>query len=406
MNILFLSELFYPHGGGAEFATYLYAKLLSESGFKVVVVTNRFEGESEASNRGNLTILRLPLFKGGQRGKYSVLSRLDVQFSSFLRKQLKWASVVYVPRLWYSMIPYMKAHKKPVVVHLHDYSPICPLSILYDSSNHRVCRDKRVCSPRCIYQFEKDQRRDAKDAILSLSLNLFAKHPLGKCVEQADAIVCVSKAQRRILVERMPMICNKTRVIYNPMPRIPAVEINGDDFGYLGGLNPLKGREVLDNSLSLIGDHSFKVHFTGSSITREIVNNEGYTKYFKRIGVVLHEKLERSDQEAFYRQIKGVIFPSIVEEPLPYVTAEAILRGRLLIASKIGGIPEQVKGCKGVYLFEPGNHRELAEILSYVKGLDKNAVFEMSYHNREVFFRTFDNEKTISDFGRILNSLI
>jgi glycosyltransferase involved in cell wall biosynthesis len=88
------------------------------------------------------------------------------------------------------------------------------------------------------------------------------------------------------------------------------------------------------------------------------------------------------------------------------VTAEAILRGRLLIASRIGGITEQVKGCKGVYLFEPGNHRELAEILSYAKELDKNAVFEMSCHNREVFSRTFNNEKTMSDFERILYSLV
>jgi hypothetical protein len=50
MNILFLSELFYPHGG-AELATYLYAKLLSEAGFNAVVITNRFTGESDVSKK-------------------------------------------------------------------------------------------------------------------------------------------------------------------------------------------------------------------------------------------------------------------------------------------------------------------------------------------------------------------
>ena len=40
MNILFLSELFYPHGSDGELATYLYAKLLSQKGFNVKVVTN------------------------------------------------------------------------------------------------------------------------------------------------------------------------------------------------------------------------------------------------------------------------------------------------------------------------------------------------------------------------------
>jgi len=48
MNILFLSEWFYPHGSGAELATYLYAKLLNEADFNVVVTTNRFAGEREA----------------------------------------------------------------------------------------------------------------------------------------------------------------------------------------------------------------------------------------------------------------------------------------------------------------------------------------------------------------------
>jgi hypothetical protein len=59
----FLSELFYPHGSGGELATYLYARLLSKADFNVVMVTNRFAGESQFSKEGNLTVYRLPLFK-------------------------------------------------------------------------------------------------------------------------------------------------------------------------------------------------------------------------------------------------------------------------------------------------------------------------------------------------------
>ena len=80
MNILFLSELFYPHGGGAELATYLYAKLLTEAGFNVVVVTNRFTGELEVSKSKNLIVYRLPLFDGTESVKYSILRRVDVLF--------------------------------------------------------------------------------------------------------------------------------------------------------------------------------------------------------------------------------------------------------------------------------------------------------------------------------------
>jgi hypothetical protein len=53
VNILFLSELFYPHGSGGELATYLYAKLLSEAGINVIVITNRFAGEPDVSKKEN-----------------------------------------------------------------------------------------------------------------------------------------------------------------------------------------------------------------------------------------------------------------------------------------------------------------------------------------------------------------
>jgi len=400
LNILFLSELFYPHGGGAELATYLYARLLSEEGFNVTVVTNRFAGESPFSRDKSLIIYRVPLFKAGGSVKYSILRRLDVSFSIFMRKLVKWASVVYVPRLWYSMIPVAKAYVKPVMVHIHDYMPICPLAVLYDSSKQAVCKSKGFCSPRCIYQFERNKNSHFKDSIMSTFLNLLAEMPIKKSVEQANAVLCVSKAQMSILVEDMPAISHKTRVIYNPLPDLSPIDIVGEDFGYFGGSNILKGFGVLCDAFDFLHDPSIKVHVTGSSNI-----SEAMTHSLAGIRVILHKKLEYDKQEGFYRQIKGVIFPSIVPEPLPYVTAEAILRARILIASRIGGIPEQVKNCKGVFLFEAGNHRELAEIVKHVSGLNKEAVVDLGYQNREVFAKTFSNEKSIHEFINTINDL-
>lgn len=152
MKILFLSELFYPHGGGAELATYLYANLLSVAGFNVVVVTNRFASESPFSKNGNLMIYRLPLFKEDRNTKYSILKRFDVLFSSFMRKIMKWADAIYIARFWYSAMPLAKAYRKPVITHLHDYVPICPLSNSYDVSKDVVCdHNGLLCPPRCFF---------------------------------------------------------------------------------------------------------------------------------------------------------------------------------------------------------------------------------------------------------------
>ena len=76
----------------------------------------------------NIRIYRYNLLKNKGTIKYSILAKIDLFFSSFFRKMIKWADVVYIPRLWFSVIPFVKFYGKPVVVHLHDYIPSCPLS--------------------------------------------------------------------------------------------------------------------------------------------------------------------------------------------------------------------------------------------------------------------------------------
>ena len=74
MKILILSELFYPHGGGAELATSLYADILAKEGNDVKIVTNRFASEQEVTKKGNLVIYRVPLTEG-EFNKFVLLFR-------------------------------------------------------------------------------------------------------------------------------------------------------------------------------------------------------------------------------------------------------------------------------------------------------------------------------------------
>jgi len=70
MNILFLSELLYPHAGGAQLATHLWAELLAKSGFNIKIVTNRSPNEPVVSKYDNVTIYRIPLLKSHESIKY------------------------------------------------------------------------------------------------------------------------------------------------------------------------------------------------------------------------------------------------------------------------------------------------------------------------------------------------
>ena len=404
MNLLILSELFSPHGGGAELATYLYADLLSREGFKVVVVTNKFVGESEFSKNGSLTIYRLPL-SINESMKYSVLERLDILLSGFMRKLMKWADIVYIPRFWYSAILLAKTHRKPVVTHLHDYIPICPLATFYDTSKDDFCNMiGPLCSPQCIYVFEKVHRRGFSGTLKSITLNSTIGRYFGKLVKLSDAIICVSKVQRKMIVEGVPSLGDKTSVIYNPLPPVSCIETEGDDFGYYGGPNRLKGFHTICQAMTHISHtnlEAIKIHGT------KFINfSKKFTTLLSELGILLHGKLNTEEYDELYKQIRAVIVPSIWSEPWPYVVVEAIAKGRFLIASNIGGIPEQLEGCKGALLFESGNYKQLAEAIVYVNGLKRETVIDLGFQNKETFLKRFNNENTIRNFINVCEDLI
>lgn len=403
MNVLFLSELFYPHGSGGELATYLYAKLLSEAKINVVVVTNRFSGESDVLKSDNLTIYRLPLFGESEYFKWLILRKFDVLFSSFMRKLVRWADVVYIPRFWYSAIPLAKVYRKPVVIHLHGYIPICPLAVLYDASKNEICNGcvNFVCSLRCIITHERNDAKNFKEVLMSTALNSILGRYIGKLVSLSDALICVSQAQKRLIDKRVPSLSHRSYVIYNPLPEPFNVDADRNDFGYFGGPSILKGFSILVHALKNIDSGTVKVHATNfNNLPDRLVRS------LSRLGIMMYRKLDRSHLRKLYRQISTVIVPSICPEPLPYVISEALLNKRLVIASRVGGIPEQVEGCPGAFLFNPGDYKQLAERIDVVKNLKNGTMAELGSRNKEILLKRFNNKRILRQFIILLEEVI
>ena len=406
MNVLFLSETYYPHGGGAELATYLYARLLSEVGIKVTVVTNRFGDEVGTSKDGSLTIFRLPLFSRFHAVKYSMLARVDVLLSGFLREEIRKADVVYVPRFWFSSIPLAKALGKPVVFHLHDYIPICPLSNCFNHAQNRLCEGSwgGFCSPQCVYSFEKVHCRDLKRVLSSTFLNSVMGQYLPATVSMADAVLCVSEMQRKVVARGAPVLADKMQVVYNPYPDFPSSEIAGDDFGYFGGSDMLKGFQVLQNALLCLRKRLKKVRVHSTKIG--MLDNSAFVSKLNGLGLKLYGKLGSEEFEKMYEKVRCTLVPSIWHEPWPYVVVEALVRGRFLIASAVGGIPEQVEGCKGATLFKAEDYDGLAESMEYVAALSREEVVDLGCQNRETFVSRFKNDLSVQNFISICEHLI
>ena len=404
MNILFLSEVFYPHGGGAELATYRYAKLLSENGLNVKVITNKYPSESRLSKDGKLTIYRLPLFHGSSIIKYKILFNMGVPFSNFFKKLITWADIVYIPRYWFSAIPIAKAFGKPVLVHLHDYVLACPLHSLYDFSKEGICQSFS-CSKKCIFTYERNSGRSLKSAIASTFLNSTLGTQLKRLIALSDGIICVSNAQKNLICSKIPELEEKIKVIYNPLPLgcypIPSA---GDDFGFLGGPNPIKGFQVLLRALKEItANTKIKLHATRFHKSPDSKNTQ---ESLKQADIIFYGNLNLASLNKLYEQLRTIIFPSICPEPLPYAISETILKGRLVIASNIGGSPELAKGCKSVFLFESGNTEELAEKIEYATALTRDTANDLSAQSKEHFLQNFNDAKVVRQFVNLCNKLV
>lgn len=408
MNILFLSEQIYPHGSGAELATYLHAKLLSEADFSVRVVTNKFPGEPSSSQDGKIAVYRLPLFtplydKPGTV-KYQVLARADALFSGFINEMINWADIVYVPRFWYSTIPIAKAHHKPVITHLHDYIPICPLTSAFNSSADFSCKGNRlICSPKCIYCNEKLTKSSFGRMTASIFLNSVSGPFFSALIGLSDAILCVSKEQKRIISDSDYFASNKISVVHNPFFE-KSHPLKGEDFGFLGGNTRPKGFETLYwavVSLNYSCHKPFKIH-----IARFLNIQPNFVAELSKIGFSVYGNLSGKPFDEVYEKVRALIVPSIVRECAPYAVVEALLSRRYVIASRIGGIPELVETCKGVTLFDPGNSGQLKEAMERLQSLDKNTLEQLGVQNREAFLRRFSNESALKQFVNVIDHVM
>lgn len=395
MNILFLSELFFPHGGGAELATYLYAHGLAEAGVNVNIVTNQFPNEPAKSERKNLTIFRLPLCEEPVN-KYALFSRLDFFASRFAKNLLEWADVIYVSTNWYSAIPWAKSHGKAVITHVHSYSPICSMAALYDAVKEETCSRNTLCSLRCILLNEKVQSKGILHVLSSITLNGTIWLLFGRFIALSDAIICVSEAQREVILSRRCRLADKAHVIYNPLPKQDEIPLKENDFGFFGGYHPAKGFQVLRCSIPYIKSQGIVIHAT--DFTRASSNQFGS---YGEVKIRRYERLQGRLYKEVYKKICSVVVPSVCPEPQPYSITEALLRKRLVIASNIGGIPEQVKGCKGCFLFKPGESTELAELVDFIHSLNRDELSSLGAENHESFLKRMKNYGSIERFIRI-----
>lgn len=243
-----------------------------------------------------------------------------------------------------SVLRVLRARKIPAVWTVHDYELICPNAMLWvDGNDCERCRGHRYQNAivhRCKRGIVEESAAVAAEKWVHARLGVW---------NLVDRFIAPS----RFLAGKLAHFgIPAHRIVHLPngVPDAPAGGPPGDRWLYVGRLSPEKGLADLIAAARLLP--SRRLVIVGDGPLRGRLSPPPNVEFR---GAVSPGEVARALGEA------GVVaVPSLWPENLPYSVLEAQLAGRAVVASRVGGIPEQIDDGRDGILLPPGRPDLLA----------------------------------------------
>lgn len=272
-----------------------------------------------------------------------------------------------------AIIRVLRKYKIPIVQTLHDYKLICPNYLLF--SNNEICYG---CEKGRYYNclLKKCVKNSQAKSFLAVAEMYLHKNIL-KTYDDIDLFIAPSQFMKDVSI-RFGVPENKIKVIYNfidsssnsshPEPAGGFRTPNEEYLLYFGRLSHEKG---VDNLIEAMGkvSGSMKLKIAGSGTEFKKLEDK-----IKALG--LESKIELVGQKfgqeliSLIEGAKAVVIPSIWLENMPFSMLEAMAQGKVVIASRAGGIGEIISDGENGFLFDYGNIEELAKKMRVLDEFD------------------------------------
>jgi glycosyltransferase involved in cell wall biosynthesis len=247
-----------------------------------------------------------------------------------------------------------EAHRAriPVVQSLHDYHPVCPADDLLFSGTS-ACEPTRCgpvnILPCALYHCVQNSRpKSAPSGIEFLWRRWVARYePL------ADALISSNNYLQRT-VRTGGYVRRPIHVLPNAIPTPPDAGPPGEGFACAGRLSREKGLPTLLRAVRLAG---VPMLVAGDGPLRDTLASAAPP------GVEFLGRLDGAGVDALLSRSRAAVVPSEWAENAPMAVLEPMALGRPVIASRMGGIPEQVRDGRDGILIPPGDVQALAQAL-------------------------------------------
>jgi glycosyltransferase involved in cell wall biosynthesis len=223
-----------------------------------------------------------------------------------------------------------------------------------------------------------------------------------KWVSQADKIICVSRRQAEIMADQAPELRDNIEVVYNPLPpetinAEPRKELNNTPtFLYVGGDSYVKGFHMLLEAVKELGKQGVKAQIilAGEYGNDNLKTLDELRSRYRGLEVLVLGRVSRDEILKLHEKAWGLVFPSIVEEPLPYAVVEAMALGTIPIASRAGGVTELLNDTVAQqFMVSPGNVNDPAKRISMITSLTTDEVKVLGFKLREEILRKLNPNK-------------
>jgi glycogen synthase len=384
MKLLLYSHFFAPSIGGVETIVQSLAAGLAElrdansRSFEVTVVTHTTSTDSRDIDSG-FRIVRRPN---------------PLQLWRLIRA----SDVVHVAGPAILPMTLCLFSRKPFVVEHHGYQAICPNGLLLHRPDATDCpgyfQTRRYL--QCVACLRSEMSLPA--AIINL-LFTFPRYTLSLRTK-ANLAITKHVMTRHALPS--------TTVVYYGIEPAPAMSVDLDsksiNFAYVGRLVPEKGLGILVEAAALVKKQrqDFAVRFVGHGPERHQLEQAVALNRLED-AVTFTGFLTGPALINALRDVHVVVMPSVWEETAGLAAIEQMMRGRLVIASRIGGLAEVV-GDAGM-TFAPGSSSELAQCMLRI--LDEPSLIEAYGRKaRTRALQLFQRTRMIQEHASIYRSCV
>ncbi|MBI4139384.1 glycosyltransferase family 4 protein [Candidatus Woesearchaeota archaeon] len=370
MNILFVSEYWHPKGrGGGELSGMLLAEALAKRGFHCTVLTSWFDGlDREEIVRGVRILRRLktgddPGTFSGNIGRLGFDSSVKSQVEKFCLNEK--VDIVHSLNVT-SIVGVSKAEiSAKKIAHINSPLPFCPkgTKLRYGEECSVKCSFWNYFIP-CVIGSEEFGKISASRIKWNVPFLIVAYRRwknINNSLRLFDFFFPISAYLQSWLI-RYDIPLERTLVLPNivdlksftPLKKgEQKIMEKGKNVRvlYIGALLHSKGVDVFVEATKYLKDATCFVY--GEGPLQSIVE-ESHIKF--------HSSVPYNDIPMIVQSCDILVFPSRVPEAFGRVALEAMSCGKVVVASRVGGIPDIVTEDTGI-LVNPGSVEELSNAL-------------------------------------------